>query len=301
MFEKVLAALAARPSGTLRSPYGTAHPAFTPIERTASTLVFVDGGNAVLYESPEALLAYIRVAAIRYEGRKRTAIERREGALLVLHEGETIRATSEEFGFAETFDANDTSLRMGADDVALATVAQLCRFLIECRVAANRACLVIRDGTLQGLNEHEEKALSQLDNVAGLAKTTTLRSSTGASATSAVLARAPGGAWCCTLDERCALVKLHPRSDYVFRLDSDAPTVVANKLAVLADDPAFLGYPYGLIEADRLARISHQEARLLRLRFQAEAGSAWRALAERERALDAHSILDALANRKRLK
>lgn len=301
MFEKALAALQRQEAGRLRSPYGAATPQFLPLTLQPRTLIFVDGGNAPLYESPEARIEYVRVAAVTYDGRERRAVDRREGAVTITHEGEQIRAVSDELAFDERFDATSDELRVGNDEVQLGTVANLCRFLIECRLAAEQEGLVIRDGTLQGLNTHEERALAELRDVAGLAKTTTLRTSSGMGATSAVLADAPAGAWCCTLDERSALVKLHARSAHVFRLDSSDALGVADALAVLADDAAFPGYPYGLIEADRLARIGHQEARTLRTRLQAEAGAAWPGLAAQERALDAHGILDALANRKHLK
>ncbi len=303
MFEGVIEELTRPRGGELRSPERAVGPVdrarFLPLHAATGSLVFIDGGNAAIYESPEARLDVLRVAIVHYAGRRRVRVQRKEGMLLVMHEGASILATSKEFGFTERFDARDDELRFGTEDVQLGTVAGLSRFLIECREAAASDELVIRDGTLQGANHYETAALEEIGRVAGLAKTTTLRTTTGAAAVGTVLARAPPGAWCYPLDERTALVKLHARSEYVFRLDSTDAPGVARQLMTLADDASFPGYPYGLVEADRLARVTQREAMMFRTRFQVEAGAHWAALAQKERALDAHGLLDALAHRNR--
>ena len=57
-------------------------------------------------------------------------------------------------------------------------------------------------------------------------------------------------------------------------------------------DPVFLGYPYGLIEADKFARISNNEAEYLRMTFVAKACKSFDKIKQHLNALNAHSILD---------
>ena len=62
--------------------------------------------------------------------------------------------------------------------------------------------------------------------------------------------------------------------------------MVANAL-----DPAFLGYPYGLVEADKFAQVTRHETAQLRARFAVQSKELFKGV---ESALDAHDILDAL-------
>ena len=63
--------------------------------------------------------------------------------------------------------------------------------------------------------------------------------------------------------------KLHKNSSRIFRFEifkEQKPELntIFSILANNSKDPVFLGYPYGLIEADKLARVSNDEADLLR-------------------------------------
>jgi len=59
-------------------------------------------------------------------------------------------------------------------------------------------------------------------------------------------------------------------------------------------DPVFLGYPYGLIEADRFSRISNQEKERLRLQLKLAFGRDYKRIEEFENSLNAHDILDSI-------
>ena len=59
-----------------------------------------------------------------------------------------------------------------------------------------------------------------------------------------------------------------------------------------AKDLSFPGYPYGLILADKLARVSDKEAEYLKAKFFAAAGSKWSNLKNRMAAVNAHEVLD---------
>lgn len=77
------------------------------------------------------------------------------------------------------------------------------------------------------------------------------------------------------------VVRLHPSSAHLFRLDlpfwaGERAEEVAALLAAYARDPALLGYPYGLLDADRHARVPEKEVNLLRRVAEQEMGPATR-------------------------
>jgi NurA-like 5'-3' nuclease len=64
-------------------------------------------------------------------------------------------------------------------------------------------------------------------------------------------------------------VKLHEKSRHVFRFEifneqKMKATETINEISSNCIDPIFLGYPYGLVEADRIARVSNQEKESLK-------------------------------------
>ena len=92
-----------------------------------------------------------------------------------------------------------------------------------------------------------------------------------------------------------SFIKLNEKSKYIFRFEvykkqvHDA-TKMLNLLEENSKDPAFIGYPYGLIEADRFARVSNQERDYLRIILQTKLKDKWDSL----NILNAHDILDTI-------
>jgi len=302
---------------------------FLPIAAApfAGTACFVDGGNAPVYESPDSRVELVRVYGTIYDGKKRTSTKKEEGFLLIQNVTKDGNEFIEAKGYAPLefhllIAPDDAALRFGQERVTLATVASLCRFMLECRFAAkiakeNDCELLIRDGSLDGMNSYEENELGELlkhvKNVVGFSKTTTMLTADGESAAAALLEKGPKGTWSYPLGElgknstnetddlkednhliSLFLLKLHGRSEHAFRCDimSTGISEIISYLASVAADPVFPGYPYPLIEADRLARVSNQELATAKMRFQAEAGASWAALQRGSRGSDAHGILD---------
>ncbi len=292
---------------------------FTPLAPQPLKACFVDGGNACIFDSPGVRIEYVRIAGVIYgvadaqgvNGArvKRWATKRLEGAVIIRNDGKQITATAEKpLDFSLTLPVDDEQLTLGREEVSLATVASLTRFLLECRLLCSLGeehdCrLLVRDGSLVGKNAYEEWELTRLFKsgklVAGLSKTNTLLLRDGTAATARLLEDGPDGAWQSPFGRegsiRISLVKLHPRANHAFRLDTlGEEERVAAALAAVSGDAAFPGYPYPLIEADRLARIPNRELALLQTRFKAEAGPDWRRLERMARGKDAHGVLDRL-------
>jgi len=93
------------------------------------------------------------------------------------------------------------------------------------------------------------------------------------------------------------IARLHEKSEYAFIIDifkenKDKIQEICSQLASISKDPVFLGYPYGLIEADRGARCQKQEQSYLQTRLlQIENNKKVRNLINTNKA---HDILDSI-------
>ena len=94
-----------------------------------------------------------------------------------------------------------------------------------------------------------------------------------------------------------SFVKLHETSRYIFRFEiykkqkeniNDVISLISNN----CKDAVFIGYPYGLIEADKNARISNQEKDMMLTIFSTKFGKDWEKIKESLSNVDAHKILD---------
>ena len=91
-------------------------------------------------------------------------------------------------------------------------------------------------------------------------------------------------------------VKLHEKSKHIFRFEiyKEQKFNINRILSLIAEnsnDPVFLGYPYGLIEADRFARISNKELDYFKTMITLKLGADSR-LNEHLSSRNAHEILD---------
>ncbi len=296
MFEKVLPELIGKNTGDSASDTRS-ESSFAPLPGPKPTKIcFVDGGNGAVFDSSQARVEFVRVYATIYDGKKRIDTKKEEGLVLIKNDGKGKISVK---GFPplklELLIPEDHSeLRFGKEYVSLGSVANLVRFTLECDFLGKhgKECdLLVRDGSLVGNNEYEDKGLGVFSDslVAGLSKTNTLPT-TGLG---------PENLWISHVkkdnDVNISLVKLHAKSEYVFRLDAkEKAEEIAAALSQLASDPVFLGYPYPLIEADKMARVSNRELDTLKTRFAAEAGNDWKHLKQLAHGKSAHSVLDSI-------
>ena len=181
-----------------------------------------------------------------------------------------------------------------------APLASLARRLAEIRLATRIASdelgpgdILVLDGSLQTSLDVERKYACMLYDTAvrkgvivcGLAKTTRLLTESGEpllARASEIAAKAGHDRWYVPVAEgmfgdgltSMLVAKLHPRSRFVFRIDvlcrqfrdmDDAQrNAVFWSLAANSGDAAALGYPYGLIDADKHAQVRKKEAAMYR-------------------------------------
>jgi hypothetical protein len=229
------------------------------------------------------------------------------------------------------FDSFDRTLMDGLHRAPLTKVANMSRAFIEwklaeelCRSVLNEGDLLVRDGSLQtsvtGESKYANKAYEEAQKkrvlLSGLAKTSNLFTDSGMPLFSAVSIMANRNElntkrWYYhpivdikAPDHRAVMlaVKLHPRSKHVFRfeiLNSQAEDMhnfndVTGLLARNANDLTFPGYPYGLIEADRIARVRDEEIEPIRIQLLSALSGlgSWSELEAFIHATDAHSVID---------
>ncbi len=156
--------------------------------------------------------------------------------------------------------------------------------------------IVVRDGVLQTSVERErklaERAYRSVEEndviLMGLAKTSSLRTTTGYPLLSSIQSMVDGTDM---NSERwyyhpiadnshpdhkgeMYVVRYHPSSGYAFRtefyrenhdqMSQEEIGKVLGHLAFQSRDPVFLGYPYGLIDADKKARVTDEEVEYIR-------------------------------------
>jgi len=224
---------------------------------------------------------------------------------------------------ALVFDSMDPALRHGHFRVDISRIGDITRDILE--LAAARLAVetlsagdcVIRDGTLQASYAMQEHHFARLFaaahergvTVVSVAKTCDLFCASGRSLLGAIAqlaAQQPHAMWHYTplveiRNERhpavMALAKLHPRSSHIFRCEihkDDAQRLpqLMVRLAQNSRDPIFLGYPYGLVDADQFARVSQKDGEHLAMRFMAQCSREWPDILPFINAGNAHAILD---------
>lgn len=226
------------------------------------------------------------------------------------------------------FHSFDPTLREGQRWASLSRAAASARVFAEWKLSAllienelSEGDSLLRDGSLQTQITGEAKyadqaygeALRRGVRFAGLAKTSTLYTDTGMPLFSAIAILAKrskfDSSWLYSpiveikaSDHRARMyaVKLHKDSRHVFRLEilkdqtAEGDFSLIQGLAYNSQDLTFPGYPYGLIEADRVSRVRREEVEPMRLQVLSAITrmGVWDELEAFLRSVDAHDVLD---------
>ncbi len=294
-------------------------------------IAFIDGGNAEVISSPELSVSLVRVYCTVYQDNKRISSQIAEFysvATSFLKEGEVhygaeiydVKGISGLDASMMTFNSYDPTIKQGIFRSKIGIIGGIARRFAEIKMAAAAAAMleegdmIVRDGTLQSsvtgesglLEELYMKASSRGVIVTGLAKTSNLYMDDGSAASSYFLRLGPEGKWFYHPiaeirhpDHKADLyfARLNDMSNHVFRFEVykqgryDIENLVS-MLAGNAKDPVFLGYPYGLVEADQFARVTRQDVEYARAMFMAKAGKEWARIKDLMSSSDAHDVLD---------
>jgi hypothetical protein len=264
-----------RPDSWQGIPLPSAFSTIEPHERRAW---FVDGGNAAILHAPHFSLQFLRAAAVRYPDKAVLRVE----AMALVTRGTAADGAAWHVTFLGGRDA--LTARVETLEEAIDAARQSLERELAEKARASGEGIVVRDGD------------ASTDGILALQKSSTVLTANGFPL-SAVL-REPG-TWSAALGDRHA-VRLHPRSRHVLLLHGLASvpaTEVARTIGILAwhaRDTLFPGYPAGLVLADKLARVSRDEALALRVRARHELRELRGDVDAAQAAIDSHETLDSL-------
>jgi len=293
-------------------------------------IAFIDGGSAEILKSSNFSLNLIRVCYSIFVDDKRTESKRYDFFAFVSSKevDSEIFFDVEFIGDNEIIpDKNDLlissldkTIKQGTSRASISIISNLIRRFSELNLATkimeklNENDIIVLDGSLQCTYYHETKYMDRLYHnatskkivVCGFSKTTSLMTDKGNSINNALNNLKPKGRWIYHPvveinnpghKADISFVKLHDKSKYIFRFEifntqKDKRDMVISLLSDNSTDPVFLGYPYGLINADMHARISNQEKEMFLTIFSTKFGKEWEQIKNSISNLDAHSILD---------
>ncbi len=280
------------------------------------TVCFIDGGNSELISSSEFSFQFMRLVATSFKKNQFISLNKKEIYVLVSlnNDNYEVHTEPETVFNGMIFHAYDKTLSESNRMVSASKVGNVIRRFAELDYAKEMTAHcnhLIIDGSFDAIFTHEQEYLNALrqsgdDNHTGLgalSKSCRLVTRSGASMITLLLDISPDSNWHYNkvFNKRdpalhdISFVKLHPLADYIFRLDFYPECDVRGLLACLLEsckDPVFIGYPYGLIKADQVARISNKESEMLKTRVMMESGVNWKKLQKNSRSLNAHQILD---------
>lgn len=288
---------------------------------SGSRLCFIDGGNSEIISRPNLSVSFIRLHCTIYRNFDKTdGITTEFFSLTNIQEGSfqtRIYQFREKAGIPNeknlTFKIDDESLKQGVFNTECSRIGNLARRFGELKLAADlikekleSGDIIVLDGTLQKTVTNEDIYLDNLFDIglkknvliSALTKNSSLITKNGNTPSSVLesLSKERDDIWyyypSAEINDKnhpaeLYFLKLHPKSKFIFRFEiyNKQKTVDADKvigyLALNSQDPVFLGYPYGLVDADSFARVTEEETKYLALRF-------------KSMDKNAHSILDSI-------
>jgi len=297
-------------------------------------IAFIDGGSSEIIKSSNFSLNLIRIYYTIYQQNKRIASNKQDFYAFIhtknidnelFYNVEFIGLNNNVFPNKNDLllSSLDETIKQGITRANISNVANVIRRFSELKTSTNiindlnDKDIIVLDGSLQCTFTNEKKYFDELYKkaaekniiVCGLSKTTTLMTDKGNSIANALNKFDIDGKWIyhpivdiksSNHKAEMAFVKLHESSKYIFRFEiykeqKERINDVINLISNNCKDSVFIGYPYGLIEADRNARISNNEKSMLLTLFSTKLGKDWEKIKESLTSIDAHEILDSIS------
>ncbi len=314
------------------TPFDFDKSCFNEIKKneTNAKIAFIDGGSAEIIKSSNFSLNLIRAYYSIFQNNKRINAKKQDFYAFA-YAKDIDNELFYDVEFIENSNALpdkndlllssfDETIKQGITRASISNMSNIIRRFSELKTALNiidlldKNDIIIFDGSLQCTFTNEKKYFEELYKkaaergviVCGLSKTTTLMTDKGNSIANALNKFNVSGKWLYRpvaeiksnehKAEMC-FVKMHEKSRHIFRFEiykdqKEKLNDVVNLLADNCKDPVFIGYPYGLIDADKNARISNQEKEMFLTLFSAKFGKDWEKIKESLSNVDAHEILD---------
>ena len=286
---------------------------FSTISKTdgCKVITFIDGGQAEILNSSNFCVSFIRVVGVTFNGMQKKDMQVHEFYVVTnsLVSDEKSEYVSKIFTLKGENLVDEHMLRISSDDATIRSgnqrapiekVANMARRFAEINLAKkiaqhninlNNNGFVLLDGTLEATYLNEEKLLHQLPkNVCALAKTCSLMTQNGNNPVVLFSTIGPKDPWKYFVEEKTHFVQLHEKSKHIFRFEGNVE--ILPHLLEHSTDSLFVGYPYGLVFADKLARITNKEKDALKMQFLLNKNNS--KIAVYVFATNAHDILDSI-------
>ncbi len=253
-------------------------------------LCFVDGGNNRIALYPGGAVDVMRLYYSIFRGGEKIEFGRYDFILDSRYDPEERSYLVEIYDLSssnllpEKMSVEENYVKEGAKEIG-SFVRRIGEWLLVERIS-DKCDYVIRDGSLQtgekGEWEYQERALQSVKGIIGISKTCSLITTRGYSLVAAIhhlsIKHGIKAPWyynpiaknISTIRGDLFVIKLHPFSEYAFRSEIYPESVshdILSELIFISSDPTFLGYPYGLIDADLNARVSDEEIKIYRSLF----------------------------------
>ncbi|MBW2998563.1 hypothetical protein KY321_03405 [Candidatus Woesearchaeota archaeon] len=282
---------------------------FHNIQNVDGELTFIDGGNTEIFSSLNFNLSFIRIAACTYENNKLKEMKKEEHLILittkvidnVLYYKPSL--FNSEFQLIKELDkinAKDPSISNGVIYGEISKVVDITRRLLEIEFSNKlNSQNIVLDGNLKSDNELIKQALKN-KNIYAISKTNRLFTNTGDALTVYLNKKSNKDKWFYhpliipNGDEpNIIIAKLHEASKYIFKIEFNHeynPEII-NILSKNSVDPVFLGYPYGLVMVDKLARVTNNEKEYFKIKYLSKLKNQ-EELTQYLNTINAHEILD---------
>ena len=292
-------------------------------------IAFIDGGNTEIIGSANFSLNLVRVCYVVYQNNKKITAKKFEVLAFVqaINMGNEIHYKTSFFKTKNSIDLEDMSfssfdhtLMVGVNRAEVSNAANAIRRFAELKIARlvadDKICdIIVMDGSLQSTLTNENKHLNELyescaENkviLTALSKTSSLFTDNG-NLLGVVLGNiSPLSKWLyhpiveinnINYKAEMFFIKFHDKSTHVFKFEifnvqkAKAEETI-RELANNCIDPIFIGYPYGLVEADRIARVSNNEKESLKTMFLVKLKS--KNIEKYISSANAHEILDRIS------
>jgi hypothetical protein len=274
-------------------------------EASSKKIAFIDGGDMVIFSNSSFSLHFVRTYGHIIQKNKTIKSLKSEFYILVNAKGTDDKIFYESqiipvlgaVPKAISIDSMDNRIKDGVERASITKVCSIIRKSAELLLARDllkhmgSGDMVVLDGTLEAKFELEEEQFNLLYNsaieknilITALSKSTNLLSSNGRTIQTVLLKNAPDNIWYYhpvvdinikSHQAEMYFVKLHTKSKNIFRFEINKnqvklvdPSKVLGFLAMNSRDLILPGYPYGLIKADKFARVSVNETQILKTRF----------------------------------
>lgn len=292
-------------------------------------IAFVDGGNAEIIGSANFSLNLIRASYAVYQNNRKLAAKKSDGLAFVqaANKNNEIHYNASFFKMKDSvelggisFSSFDSTLMLGANRVEIGSVANAIRRFAELKLAktladSRLADIIVLDGNLQCTLTGEDRYMNELYEslnesnavLAAISKTSSVFTESGNLLSVVLGSISPFNSWFYhpiaeinNPSHRAEMIfaKFHDKSRHVFRLEiyDKQKSSAEETIGILASncaDAVFMGYPYGLVEADRIARVSNREKESLRTMILAKLKN--RNIEKYMSSVNAHEILDRIS------